>query len=302
MLSTPVARFMAAALVVAGLSAFPTLPANAAPAPVALATDPPHDAAYPAAMYQLEIPSHGVSMFGVFYRTAGAGPHPTVLLLHGLPGFEQNGDIAQTLRRAGWNVLVFHYRGSWGSGGRFTFGNCIEDVQAALDYLRASQNAQKLGIDARRLVLVGHSMGGFLAGIGAARDPGVLGVALISAWNPGLLGPGAPPQAEVAMLQEFRGDTGPLSGTTAEALLAETKANALAWNLPDFVPQWGSRPVLVTVADDFLKDADEAIGAALHKAGAPRATVLHFPADHSYSDQRIALQRALLRWLAQFRA
>jgi len=47
-----------------------------------------------------------------------------------LPGFEQNGDLGQTLRRSGWNVLIFHYRGAWGSGGTFSFANCLEDVQA----------------------------------------------------------------------------------------------------------------------------------------------------------------------------
>jgi pimeloyl-ACP methyl ester carboxylesterase len=50
----------------------------------------------------------------VLYIAAGEGPHPNVLLLHGLPGNEQNIDLAQSMRRAGWNVLTFHYRGSWG--------------------------------------------------------------------------------------------------------------------------------------------------------------------------------------------
>ena len=31
---------------------------------------------------------------------AGAGPHPTMLLLHGLPGNERNLDLAQAARRA----------------------------------------------------------------------------------------------------------------------------------------------------------------------------------------------------------
>ncbi len=116
--------------------------AVAAPIPpavdAAITTDPARDAAHPAAMYQLTIPSHDASMFGVFYRAAGGDAHPTVLMLHGLPGFEQNGDLAQTIRRAGWNVLIFHYRGAWGSGGTFSFSNCVEDVRAALEYLRAA--------------------------------------------------------------------------------------------------------------------------------------------------------------------
>jgi pimeloyl-ACP methyl ester carboxylesterase len=48
----------------------------------------------------------------LFYAAAGAGPHPTALMLHGLPGKEQNIDCVQSIRRAGWNVLTIHYRGS----------------------------------------------------------------------------------------------------------------------------------------------------------------------------------------------
>ena len=274
--------------------------ARAASIDSAINSDPPLGASPPAKMYQLEIPSHGAILFGVFYRASGAQPHPTVLLLHGLPGFEQNTDLAQTIRRAGWNVLIFHYRGAWGSGGAFSFSNCIEDVQAAIDYLRAPANSTRLGIDSKRFVLIGHSMGGFLAGIGTARDPAILGAALVSAWNPGVLAMRASPQLDQAMLEEFRSDVGPLKGATAEGLLAETKQNAVAWNLIDLAPQLKSRPVLIVVSNDFLHDDDAAIAASLRKAAHPRMSEIQMPTDHAYSDHRIALQRALLDWLRQF--
>jgi len=123
------------------------------PVDAAITTDPARDAAHPAATYQVAIPSHDAVMFGVFYRAVGGDPHPTVLFLHGLPGFEQNGDLAQTLRRAGWNVLIFHYRGAWGSGGTFSFSNCIDDVHVALEYLPTPENVAKLGVDPHRLAL-----------------------------------------------------------------------------------------------------------------------------------------------------
>ena len=59
-----------------------------------------------------------------------------MLLLHGLPGNEQNLDLAQAVRRAGWNVLTLHYRGSWGSPGRFSLAGAGEDVDAAMAFLR----------------------------------------------------------------------------------------------------------------------------------------------------------------------
>ena len=45
----------------------------------------------------------------------------TVILLHGFPGNERNLDLAQAIRRSGWNAVFFHYRGAWGSGGVFSF-------------------------------------------------------------------------------------------------------------------------------------------------------------------------------------
>ena len=250
-------------------------------------------------MNQLTIPSHGANVFGVFYRAAGGDPHPTVVLLHGLPGFEQNGDLAQTIRRAGWNVLIFHYRGSWASAGTFSFSNCVEDIQAVLDYLRAADNATRLGIDARRLALIGHSMGGFVAGIGAARDAGVLGVAMISGWNPGVFATHPSAQLDKEQLTEFRDDVGPLTGVTPEMLLDEAKKNAPAWDLVGHAASWKARPVLVVESDDFLHADDVAIAAAARKNVGAQVTEVQMTTDHGYSDHRIALATTLLGWLKQ---
>src|SRR6185436_18741690 len=90
--------------------------AAAAPAaPVAVFRDPPADKAYPATGEGLRVPSGGALMNAMVYVPSGKGPHPVVVLLHGFPGNEQNLDLAQSLRRAGWAVVTFHYRGSWGS-------------------------------------------------------------------------------------------------------------------------------------------------------------------------------------------
>ena len=60
--------------------------------------------------------SDEVALLGVLHLPEGEGPHPVAVLLHGFPGNERNFDLAQSLRRAGYAALVFHYRGSWRRG------------------------------------------------------------------------------------------------------------------------------------------------------------------------------------------
>src|ERR1700761_9426143 len=121
---------LAASFILAGAAA-----AQPASLPAAVFTDPPADAVHPPRMEVLHIPSGGVEINGVAYLAGGAGAHPTVVLLHGLPGNEKNLDLAQAIRRAGWNVVTFNYRGSWGSPGTFSFPGVLEDARAALAYL-----------------------------------------------------------------------------------------------------------------------------------------------------------------------
>src|SRR5712691_11637462 len=101
-----------------------------------ISEDPPDDPDHPAALEAIDFRSSGDRINGVAYVPPGAGPHAAVLVLHGIPGYERNFDLAQVFRRAGWVAVVFHYRGAWGSGGIFSFTHVLEDSVAALAHLR----------------------------------------------------------------------------------------------------------------------------------------------------------------------
>src|SRR5690349_8222829 len=151
-------------------------------------TDPPRDAAHPARMEVLHIPSGGVEINGVAYLASGAGAHPTVVIAHGWPGNEKNLDLAQAVRRAGWNAITFNYRGSWGSPGEFHFSQVPEDAANVIAFLRRPENASKYGIDPKRIAIVGHSMGGWATAQVGSKDPTLLGAGLISAGDMGRIG------------------------------------------------------------------------------------------------------------------
>src|SRR5436190_21495677 len=102
------------------------------PPPAALFRDPPADTAHPARMEVLHIPSGGVQINGIAYLASGAGAHPTVVLFHGLPGNENNLDLAQAIRRADCNVVTINYRGSWGSPGAFSFRVNHADAESTM--------------------------------------------------------------------------------------------------------------------------------------------------------------------------
>src|SRR3954470_9178124 len=180
-----------------------------------------------ASMESMQIPSHGSPMNGLVYVAAGAGPHPVVILLHGFPGNERNLDIAQDMRHAGWDVLYFNYRGSWGTPGNFSFSHAMEDVAAAIAYLRQPENAKRLRLDPSRIVLVGHSMGGFMAVEGAGADSAIKGIAMISGAD--MAGTYAQMQAQssrtdaVKKMAAALGEEGmaPLNGCTPESLARE---------------------------------------------------------------------------------
>jgi dipeptidyl aminopeptidase/acylaminoacyl peptidase len=122
--------------------------------------------------------SGGHQLLGTLYLACGSEPKPTALLLHGCPGLQQNGDLAVALRDRGWNALIFHYRGSWGSGGRYDLRTVPADVTAAVDHLSSGAYPQ---VDPRRLAVVGHSLGGWAAVLAAARDPRLRAVAACAA-------------------------------------------------------------------------------------------------------------------------
>ena len=264
--------------------------------PAAVGADPPADAAHPASMQVVHIPTHGVEINGVLYQAAGAGPHPTMVLYHGLPGNEQNLDLAQAVRRDGWNVLTLHYRGSWGSPGTYSFTHVFEDAQAALDFVRDPAVAQRYGVDRRRLVVAGHSLGGMAAAEVGAHNPDLAGVVLISAANMGRIGE-TRGGGDREKLAAFMAQNNESLATTPQAMADEAIAHARDWDFITLAGALSRHPLLVVTSDDGLGPTDAALAAAVRAAHAAPVSETHLATDHSYSGMRIALEAAVIGWL-----
>lgn len=277
------------ALVIATLLATPL----AAQVPAAITADPPRDSANPARMEVLHIPSGDVKINGVAYLASGAGRHPVFVFFHGLPGNEKNLDLAQAVRRAGWHAITVNYRGSWGSPGVFRFGGNLEDADAVLSFVRDTANARRLGIDPERVVIAGHSMGGWVTVLTAARHPELLGAILISAADMGAVG--AVPRA--ALVEMMADNLESLAGVTPASMADEVIAGAPRWGFAGAAAGLTRMPLLVLSSDDGLAPASEALVQRVRGLGNTHVTATHMATDHSWSDKRIALQAAVINWL-----
>ena len=269
----------------------------AAPRDSAIA-DPPFSVAHPADNLVFLIPVGSGAMNAMMYTANGAGPHPTLLLLHGFPGNEQNLDLAQAARRAGWNVLTQHYRGSWGSKGAFSFAGAAEDAHAALAYLEDPANAARLHIDPRRIAIAGHSMGGFMAADAAADDRSVIGLFLIEAWDISADAKAlSTSEGARATHEDMIGNLPALQGTDEPTLTNEMRTSGARFDLGTRVNAYGRRPLDIIGAERAYGAANAAILRAAKTAGNNLATGATWPTDHSFNDRRIALSRRLVSWL-----
>ncbi|MDR3332302.1 MAG: lysophospholipase, partial [Synergistaceae bacterium] len=246
----------------------------------------------------------GNNLYGFVYMAEGKGPHPTALVLHGFPGNEKSLDLAQALRRGGLNAAFFTYRGAWGSEGNFSYRNCIEDTMTAIDSLKKPENAQKFRIDTENLIVIGHSMGGFIAMNMAKLRQDIRACAYLSGWNAGYVGKrlsGAGREAQEQFKQTIAVSATPLKGTSADLLVEEIFSMKDSHNLVDYVPELkGKKFLLVAGKRDTVCPPEynhQPLYDALKKAYPNDVSELVLDADHSYSSARMAMIRGVFQWL-----
>jgi hypothetical protein len=291
--------FITAVCVAAGVAhSTPTVDA-------ALSQDPIADPEYPATMAELAIPVAGQRLPAHLYIASGAGPHPTVVLLHGFPGNERNLDLAQALRRFGFNVLFFHYRGAWGAEGEYSVLGQLSDIDAVLAYLREPENAAALRVDAAALSVLGHSLGGFMALAVGTRDASLQCVLALSPANLALfrdaMGDG---DATLPDLAAYADALFMLRGLTAQRFASELRLAPIeTLDTRLFGPQLAGKAVFLGVGDaDTVTPAAQMftpLAAAYAKVPGLELRAALLPGDHSFSGSRIALAREVLSWAGE---
>jgi pimeloyl-ACP methyl ester carboxylesterase len=143
----------------------------------------------------VRIPANGFVLSGTLSKPAkpatmrlpsvllvgGSGPTDSDELTFGIPIF---GQLADAIADAGFIVLRYDKRGIGMSGGRdeaATLSDYADDVRAAVKFL-----SERKDVDSKRIAVVGHSEGGIVAMLAAAKDGRIAALALVA--TPGVTG------------------------------------------------------------------------------------------------------------------
>ena len=111
----------------------------------------------------------GLRLHGWRLAPPATPPRATILFFHGnAENISTHVNGVLWLALAGYQVVLFDYRGYGQSEGKPTLAGIHQDGEAALAWVRTGG-----GVDPARLVVYGQSMGGAVATYAVARAPGV---------------------------------------------------------------------------------------------------------------------------------
>jgi putative redox protein len=123
--------------------------------------------------------SHGDTLSGVLHHPAGGEPRSAVIVCHGMES-DKNSEklvfLSRALAERGVLVLRFDFRYVGESSGKFediTYSGEVEDLQAAYSLIQDRQPG--------KTAILGSSMGGTVALLFTAREPGVAALVTVAA-------------------------------------------------------------------------------------------------------------------------
>ena len=267
-------------------------------------TDPsPVDPTSPPAITPLFVEVAGERINGYVYLADGPGPHATVVFAPDVPGYETNADLAQALRRAGYNAALFGYRGTGASSGSFEWEQAADDVAAVLDHL-SGPAATELRVDPDRVHLVGDGFGSWAA-LAAAGGRSAIGcVATVGAWNPAvrareLATGGAAAEYFRDAIQAAASDNGPVRGSSGDALIGALTEDAATFDLMSVASGGAGKSVLLITSAQGENDPARQtmlVGAALAGARANGVERFILGDDDAFSSSRVRVARSLVTW------
>jgi dienelactone hydrolase len=293
----------------AGLSAAVLLTGCASTSPARLKTeylfrDEPMKSSQTFSDYDaLVFKSEGSEIYGQILKPQRApwDKAPCVLMFHGFAGFGRFDDVGQALCRAGCVVLIPHHRGAWGSQGKYSVSNCVQDAAGLVKYVKNPEFQKKYGIDPDAVFLIGHSMGGNTVLNAAAEIPGVRGIVMMAPCDIGTMYRQTPKDK----MKKFMVENGleVLHTDGFEAVYADLGRHAEQYAFPNAAKKLKNvRLFLVTgawdtcISNDLLKVFYEV---ARHNKTLPDCSFKSYPAKHGLMGVRTQLTRDIADFIVK---
>lgn len=252
----------------------------------------------------IEFVSEGACVRGRFFPTSSTAESTTLLFVPGW-GVDDDLGLGPLLSEKGINFFTFNPRGVHTSDGIHTHPGTLQDITAALQWLRQAQVQIRFKVNPARLVLGGYSYGGGMAMAYAARGNSVRRVISVAGTDHGEFAREL--QRNQTFAQEFRRWL--LSTRAPEGWVRfdlETNIQEL-FDHPDI---YGLRENAAKLADRSLlifggwEDMEPTIDQyllplyrALRNAGSEHVTFLVYHTDHSFGNLRQRLASDIVEWL-----
>lgn len=276
--------------------------------PEYLFSDPPVDPETPAEVLSsygaFDFISHGSHVYGqiMWPELSFETKRPCVIMFHGYPGTARHDDMLHALVRMGCVTVSPHFRGAWGSQGKYSITNCIEDALAIAEYVRGDEFSARYNIDTERIYIMGHSMGGNTS-IHVANDlPWLRGIILLAPFDPTYY-------IRHDRMEEQRfvlSDGYPLHYDGVDAISKNIEDNMDSLIFDDDLEQMAreNRNVLCIVGDedyyappeDMLKPIWDRICTEEHPGIRP---LLWLHTDHDFFGQRIKATKAIAEFICE---
>jgi len=245
------------------------------------------DTEFPAVNKELLINIKGDTVTAYAMIANGKEEKATVILAHGFPGYDNNFDVAQALRRNGFNVVHFRYRGSWGSRGQFMYSHCVEDVKEIINFLTTEENSAKFRIAPEEFIILGRSYGGGVGLIAGAQVEKVKKIIAVSSANYGAILANKKSLADLGSYQRNMKKQ-VMINTDIDEFLQEMLDKKREFDVLTYKEELAKKKVLI------IEDTDRNDEWVLKLSN---IDLIKLETDHGFIDQRLEMTRKIIEWI-----
>jgi hypothetical protein len=194
-----------------------------------------------------------------------------------------------------------------GSEGDYLWKNLVDDVPSSIDFMKSEYAQDKFRNDPDKIILIGHSMGGFAALFNSIRYDNIKYAASLAGFNGGIFGELIEKNKPVYefSVQHLQPSMDFVKCASAEILLNELITYKNEWNLINHIEKLSEKNLLIIGAkNDFttpLEIHHQPLVNSLKMNNSKNVKDFILETGHSFSDKRIELARITSNWLNEIK-